>query len=126
MKKIASRDVPTFFEIEQSILTTGRVDKSAVTTLLRDGSKGVIADKARLLLLVIITGDGNTGTGGKTDEYETAFIQGCATMPEPQPTKAEIDRVISTVTFVKRLQSLQTPLSQRLSGKLTNSFIFST
>jgi hypothetical protein len=52
MKRVAARDVPTYFEVEQSILTTGRVDKTPVLALLKDGVKGTIEDKARLLLIV--------------------------------------------------------------------------
>jgi len=54
MKKVAARDVPTYFELEQSILTTGRVDKAPVLSLLRDSVKGNIDDKARLLLIVYV------------------------------------------------------------------------
>lgn len=54
MKQVAARDVPTYFELEQSILTTGRVDKAPVLSLLRDSVKGSIDDKARLLLIVYV------------------------------------------------------------------------
>ena len=48
MKRVAARDVPTYFEVEQSILTTGRVDKNSIIALLKDGVKGTVEDKARL------------------------------------------------------------------------------
>ena len=54
MKKVAARDIPTYFEVEQAILTTGRVEKSTVITLLKDSVKGTIEDKARLLLIVYV------------------------------------------------------------------------
>lgn len=110
MKKIAGREVPTFFEAEQNILTSGRVDKAAVIALLKE-PKGLLEDKARLLLLVAICGDSTS----KTDEYEQAFTQGCNAMSSP-PDAAAIEKVISSVGWVRRLQSLQTPFSQRLSG----------
>lgn len=62
MKQIASREVPTYFELEQSILTSGgRIadSRSAIVGLLKDGSKGRLEDKARLLALLAISGDPN-------------------------------------------------------------------
>ena len=51
MREVAARDVPTFFEAEQGILQSGgSIDQQpAVLELLRDGSKGTIVDRTRLL-----------------------------------------------------------------------------
>ena len=58
MQQIALRDVPTFFEIEQEVVSSGKVtDRPALLGLLRDGGKGGIDDKARLLLVVAIAGE---------------------------------------------------------------------
>ena len=107
MKQIAAREVPTYFELEQSLLTAGRIiDKTAVLTLLRDGSKGNVLDKTRLLCLVATLSDATT----KMDEYETAFIQGCAVMSNP-PSQDIVTKKIGAASFVRRLQSLQSPMA---------------
>jgi len=104
MKKVAARDIPTYFEVEQAILTTGRVEKSTVIALLKDSVKGTIEDKARLLLIVyvyyyhyyieniknynflfffILSRTIYGSEGGKVpgqEEYESAFSQGCTAM----------------------------------------------
>ena len=76
MKNVAARDVPTYFEVEQGILTTGRVDKNAIITLLKDGVKGTIEDKARLLLVVTVCGADSTGKVPDSLEFEMAFVEG--------------------------------------------------
>ena len=76
MKSVAARDVPTYFEVEQSILTTGRVDKNAIIALLKDGVKGTIEDKARLLLVVTVCGADSTGKVPDSLEFEMAFGEG--------------------------------------------------
>lgn len=107
MKQIAAREVPTYFELEQSLLTAGRIiDKTAVLTLLRDGSKGNLLDKTRLLCLVATLSDAST----KMDEYETAFIQGCAVMSNPPPQDI-VSKKVGAAAFVRRLQSLQSPMA---------------
>ena len=107
MKQIAAREVPTYFELEQSLLTAGRIiDKTAVLTLLRDGSKGNVLDKTRLLCLVATLSDATT----KMDEYETAFIQGCAVMSNP-PSQDIVTKKVGAASFVRRLQSLQSPMA---------------
>ena len=120
MHQIAARDVPTFFEIEQDIVSNGNVtDKTVLLNLLRDGSKGGITDKTRLLLVVAIAGDASDKqTWG---EYETAFIQGCAVMSVPS-TKEEIDKIVAAVSFVRRLQSLQSPMGSIRGGAGGSSY----
>jgi len=117
MKHIASREVPTYFELEQGMLTAGRVsDKPAVLALLRDGSKGRVSDKARLLAIVAIT----EGAGGNTskalaEEYDQAFVTGCGTMVDPTP-KETVAKVVNAVAFVRRMQSLQSPTTMSKIG----------
>lgn len=105
MKKIASREVPTYFEVESGIVNHTRGpridDKGAVIDLLLDTTKGNVADKARLLLLATVAlatnPGGNDGTFKPTNvllsaisssngsptkvsidnEYEDAFVTGC-------------------------------------------------
>lgn len=110
MKRIAAREVPTFFELEQAIQAgNGRIpDHPALLALLRDGSKGLLHDKARLLLLASLATDAATKT--VADELETAFLQGCAVMPTPPP-REQLDKVIASAAFARRLQALQSPLS---------------
>jgi sec1 family domain-containing protein 1 len=138
MKRIAAREVPTYFEIEQSILSNSRmVDKAAVVSLLKDGSKGKLYDKARLLLLIIVSGDPNMNSKMVQEELDQAFIQGCQAIPPAfdtssaspaagattatavvggQVSKEEIDAVLAAGAFLRRLQALQTPLTQRFGS----------
>lgn len=116
MKHIAAREVPTYFECEQAILTAGRVlDRVAVINLLKDGSKGKPQDKARLLILVFAISDASTLTKSIIDEYEAAFTAGCAACAEA-PTPEAIDKMVKAAAFVRRLQSLQGPMSQRIGA----------
>ena len=59
--------------------------------LLKDGTKGKLADKARLLVLVSLLGEPNASKA-VTDEYDQAFAQGCAALPEPA-SQIAIDKV---------------------------------
>lgn len=115
MKRIAAREVPTYFEMEQAIQSAGGriVDQPALLTLLRDGSKGELKDKARLLLLASLTQD--AATKAIADELDTAFRQGCAVMPQP-PRKEAIDSVLGAAQFARRTQALQSPLSLGVGG----------
>ena len=115
MKRIASREVPTYFEMEQAIQSAGGriVDQPALLTLLRDGSKGELKDQARLLLLASLTQD--AATKAVADEFDTAFRQGCAVMPLP-PSKEAIDSILGAAQFARRTQALQSPLSLGIGG----------
>lgn len=111
MTQIAGREVPTFFELEQGILTSRAVsDKPAALTLLRDGSKGSLADKARLLVAIAAL-----VSSEKPDDYDGAFVLGCQSM-SPPPPQTQIDDALAAVKFVRRLLSLQSPLSQRVAS----------
>eukprot|EP00598_Pedospumella_elongata_P001545 CAMPEP_0184981196 /NCGR_PEP_ID=MMETSP1098-20130426/11029_1 /TAXON_ID=89044 /ORGANISM="Spumella elongata, Strain CCAP 955/1" /LENGTH=650 /DNA_ID=CAMNT_0027504739 /DNA_START=110 /DNA_END=2062 /DNA_ORIENTATION=- len=107
MSKIALREIPTYFEIEQNILTNGRVDKPIVVQLLRDGSKGILEDKARLLLLVAVSGDSSVTNKASNDELDAAFVAGCEAIATHTPSKESIDAALAAVQFMRRLQSLQ-------------------
>jgi hypothetical protein len=112
MKQIAAREVPTYFELEQSILSAGRVpDKLPVIVLLRDGTKGTIADKTRLLILLA-----TMIRGEKHEEYDNAFVAGCGAIVPLPPTAEKIEEMLNGVKFVRRLIALQNPLSQRVTA----------
>ena len=138
LTEISTRDIPTFFEVELAMTTSGRVDKAAVLSILRDGAKGTVQDKARLLAVVALILSGDSSSAGRFDEYESAFTQGCAAIAEAKAAAAAATgvnassrtsantggdtdtalatRYLAAVSFIRRLQSLQAPLSQRLMG----------
>lgn len=67
------------------MLTAGRVvDKAAVLTLLRDGTKGQLGDKTRLLCLLAVMGSDTAAA----KEYDAAFQAGCAAMASPPSQEA--------------------------------------
>ena len=134
MKSIAAREVPTYFETEQSIITAGRVtDRAAVLSLLKDGTKGRLADKARLLALAAVVGEGGVMSKAANEEYDAAFVTGCTAMAgaaalsaapssssagaaPAAPTKDDVDRTLAAVAFVRRMQALQSPMSSAASS----------
>jgi hypothetical protein len=120
MKRIASREVPTYFELEQSILSSGgRVSdsRSAIVALLKDGSKGLLEDKARLLALLTVSGDPSATNKVSAEEFDEAFKAGCNAMPVV-PAQEAIHRTLAAVAFLRRLQSLQ---SSSLQGRFGGS-----
>jgi hypothetical protein len=116
MSKIAQREIPTFFEVEQTIVSTGRVgDKNSLLTLIRDGSKGSAEDKARLLLVIALNSH-NELTKEAWGEYETAFVQGCAVM-SPPPAKETVDQMIDACVFARKLHAMNSGNSAFGSGR---------
>lgn len=109
MRKIALREIPTYFEVEQAILMNGGkvADRTVVTALLKDGTKGLLEDKARLLLLVAVCGDSSMTTKASVDELDAAFTAGCEAISKNTPSKEEIEHALSAVQFMRRLHSLQ-------------------
>lgn len=123
MKKIASREIPTYFELEQSILSSGggkTIDRAAVISLLKDGTKGNIYDKGRLLAIVAASSDPSTLTKANNDEYDQAFTQGCQAITASNPSGSttssstgtapsndEIQKILAAVAFIRRLLTLQ-------------------
>jgi hypothetical protein len=118
MKRIAAREIPTYFELEQGILSLGgRVaDRSAIMGLLRDGSNGSAEDKLRLLLLMAVTGDASMMSKAVVDELDAAFKQGCEGMGTNAPSNIEVDEALCAVQFMRRLQSLQSNSFNRPRG----------
>jgi sec1 family domain-containing protein 1 len=110
MRKIALREIPTYFELEQGILSNGGkvADRTAVVGLLKDGSKGLLEDKARLLLLVATCGDSAMNGKASTDELDAAFVVGCEAIGKNPPSKEAVEHALAAVRFMRRLQSLQT------------------
>jgi hypothetical protein len=133
MKEIVARDIPTFFELELAMASSGRVDRAQVLSLLRDEAKGTVLDKARLLAVTALVMYADAAAAGsKFDEFETAFSQGCTALlqkskdgaggdaaasaaPADSSAEASISRYLAAVTLLRRVQALQAPLSQRLS-----------
>jgi len=110
MKKIASREVPTYFEMEQDILSSGGIvsDRGAVSALLKDASKGLLEDKLRLLMLLAVTGDSNLTSKASMEELDNAFTQGCQGIAAPNtPSESQVQEALKAVQFLRRLQSLQ-------------------
>lgn len=109
MRKIALREIPTYFEVEQGILNSGGkvADRTVITSLLKDGTKGLLEDKARLLLLVAVCGDTSMTTKASTEELDAAFVAGCESIAKNTPSKEQIDHAIAAVQFMRRLQALQ-------------------
>ena len=94
MKRIASREIPTYFELESSLLSSSIIaEKTALISVLNDPTKGNIMDKSRLLCLITISlcqmasasandykpSNINIINSKYTIEnaYEDAFITGC-------------------------------------------------
>ena len=76
MREMAAREVHAYFELEQTILLSeGSVDKVSVPELLRDGNKGNIEDKARLLTIVTLLSTDKSPT--TAEDYARAFEEGC-------------------------------------------------
>jgi sec1 family domain-containing protein 1 len=112
MREVAARDVPTFFEIEQSILQSGgSIDKPAVLELLRDGSKGTIVDKTRLLAIVLLSQD--KLAKALEEEFSAAFIAGCQSGSDDKPASSEeeIASALQSVSFLLKLHKLQGPMA---------------
>lgn len=127
MNKIAAREIPTYFELEQSIINNGRiVDKTPVLSLLKDSSKGKFQDKARLLLLIIVSGDTNVNLKGSFEAFDDAFVQGTQALMASDATacqQADIDLILAVATFLRRLQTLQTPLGQKMGVSQSSSSV---
>jgi sec1 family domain-containing protein 1 len=123
MKEVAAREVPTFFELEQTMLQSGGgVDKAAVLELLEDAAKGTLEDKARLFAIVTLLSSQDKTSSA--EEYAAAFSTGCraaaarlsasaAALPEAG-REAEVDAAIAKMTaavnFLRRLKKLQSPM----------------
>jgi hypothetical protein len=118
MKQIAARDIPTFFEMEQALLTNGvrNMDRTALLNLLRDGQKGTLHDKARLLAVLAALGDSTSLSKVGAEEYDVALQQGCAMMVPTPPSPAEIAQTLAALAFLRRLLSLQQAVPSMMSG----------
>ena len=118
MREVAAREVHTYFELEQTILLSGgSVDKVSVLELLRDGSKGSIEDKARLLAIVTLLGTDKSSTSA--EDYAAAFEEGCrgaaarmggGDAAAGTDVDAGIARMTAAVSFLRRLKKLQSPV----------------
>jgi sec1 family domain-containing protein 1 len=121
MKVVAARDVPTFFELEQTILESGSIDKAAVLSLLREGAKGSNDDRGRLLAFIVLlvqSGDKSAAANALIEEYLAAFTEGCQAAsadPSSSATEGSVPtdpaKILSAVAFLRKLQKLQSPMS---------------
>lgn len=120
MNVVAARDIPTFFELEQTILqSSGSIDKAAVISLLREGTKGTVDDRGRLLAFVVLmiqSTDKSATVNALIDEYIAAFNEGCSAQPSNDasatatPTSDQSSKIISAIAFLRKLQKLQSPM----------------
>jgi hypothetical protein len=112
MREVAARDVPTFFEAEQGILQSGgSIDQPAVLELLRDGSKGTIVDRTRLLAIVLLSQEKLSKS--MEEEFTSAFSEGCQSNNEdgnPYNSAEEVADALKSVTFLLKLHKLQGPM----------------
>mgnify|MGYP003385786628 FL=1 len=138
MKSIATREVHTYTQVE------GVMKMAEVLELLEDGSKGSIADKARLLVLALsqLAGTGvpmvtpefksahgaDVTTFAIDNEYEDGFISGAIGVLKAQQQAegktadapldyTEINDILGAMCFIKQCLSLSSPLDyMRPSG----------
>jgi Tfp pilus assembly protein FimT len=118
MKKIATREIPTYFESEQTLLTLtnkSAIDRPTIVALLKDGTKGNAMDKCRLMGIVAAMSDPAATTKAMNEEYDQAFTQGCQAMTTGQPSQEEITKLLSVIQFLRRLISLQSGTSSMMS-----------
>jgi sec1 family domain-containing protein 1 len=118
MSVIRERDIPTFFELEQTILQSdGSIDKPAVLAFLREGSKGSVEDRGRLLAFVVLllqAADKSASANAAIDEYLSAFSEGCqagAGAGENPSAGEDPVKILSAIAFLRKLQKLQSPMS---------------
>jgi len=113
MSEVAARDVPSFFETEQEILQSGgSIDQAAVLEKLRDGAKGTIVDRTRLLAIVLLSQEKIAKT--LEDDFTAAFTAGCESVNEegkPYNTAEEIADALKSVAFLMKLHKLQGPMT---------------
>mmetsp|Transcript_8618 Transcript_8618/g.12859 ORF Transcript_8618/g.12859 Transcript_8618/m.12859 type:complete len:651 (-) Transcript_8618:37-1989(-) len=111
MKQVAAREVPSFFELEQTMVQSG-VDRAAVLELLSDPAKGTLEDKARLLAMVALLLPDKSAAAA--EEYIAAFTRGCKHEKQEDEGRQEVDtnieRIIGAVSFLRRLQKIQSPI----------------
>ena len=100
MGQVAARDIPTYFELEQKVISSSRIEKREVLALLRDPAKGDLKDKLRLFSIVALV-DSSSGSTAM-QEYETAFREGCASASEDELAKA-----LQVIRYLRQLRSLQ-------------------
>jgi hypothetical protein len=113
MRNVASRDVPSFFEVEQKLLSDpGSAQRAAVLDLLRDGSKGNTTDKLRLLLFSSVLA-GTSPALQYDSDFEDAFTEGAKATGA---TSDSIAAALAAVKFTQQLQKLQQPLGGSAAG----------
>lgn len=123
MKEIAAREVPTFFELEQTILQNNSiVDRVAILSLLREGIKGTISDRARLLALVILliqSSDKSSTSNSTIEEHINAFCEGCNVQQDSSnesnnltkvSNEEEMNKMLASINFLRKLHKLQSPM----------------
>jgi hypothetical protein len=120
MNVIAAREVPVFFDVEESLVTTsGRgADKGALKALLADPTKGSLHDKLRLLAVYTLSSKASTAEMQELNEaVRQAFANGPPPPPPNQPPKPaastswpapeEVELGIGAVDYLRRQRAAQ-------------------
>ena len=110
---IAAREVPSFYEMEETFVNTSKADTAAVLEIIADPSKGRFLDKLRLTVAAI-SARGEITTAAEVVEYRAALAaaaQGDATI-----TDEDAVRYCNVLQHVARVKSQQPDLVGGASG----------
>jgi len=100
MSKVAEREIPHFFELEQEMVSTQRADKAKLAALLSAKDKGTIRDKLRVLGVYLLATDASS-----TDLEE---MKGKLNEAYPEdPAQPELVDGIKAIEYLRRQRSLQ-------------------
>jgi len=100
-----------FKQSKASYSRGGSIDQPAVLELLRDGSKGTIVDRTRLLAIVLLSQEKLSKS--MEEEFTSAFSEGCQSNNEdgnPYNSAEEVADALKSVTFLLKLHKLQGPM----------------
>lgn len=116
MTQIISREIPTFYELEQYVLLNN-YDKQAVLNVLRE-VKGNALDKIRLLCILVLS-------DVKSNEFEAALNEYFSSSPAAASPILPTD-VPALLSFLRRMKSLQSPMSFRSAPNATLTSLLTT
>eukprot|EP00612_Vaucheria_litorea_P008385 CAMPEP_0171473840 /NCGR_PEP_ID=MMETSP0946-20130122/2080_1 /TAXON_ID=109269 /ORGANISM="Vaucheria litorea, Strain CCMP2940" /LENGTH=657 /DNA_ID=CAMNT_0012003679 /DNA_START=19 /DNA_END=1992 /DNA_ORIENTATION=+ len=100
MDKVAARQIPIYFELEEELISRGKTDKAQLLNLLGSSAKGSISDKLRLLGLFCLVARPSTV---ELSEYEKV-IQNSSSSPEDI---AKIDFGLGAISFLRKQVGIQ-------------------
>jgi len=110
MSAIAAREVPIFFDVEESMVASSRADKATVKALLADPDKGSLQDKLRLLAVFTLSSKASTAD---LQELNETVRQAFATSPPSSsslgawPSHEEVELGIGAVNYLRRQRAVQ-------------------